>query len=261
MKGSFTRELDMPHMIRDAKRVSKCEECQRIREKQLRKLHNFDYAVVKNSQQRAEVKILVGAGPRGETFARAVHPKGAKFEDLELFLKVLQTRCGNTPVYFDQEECLREVVHSTAGRLGMPTRVTAVEQGQANGGAEQRVRALTERLQIMVENARRRGAEIILDHPVAQWAVTHARWIQNFLVKSDVDLSGGGTIKITPHDAHTGAKHRAMFVDSWNEFLSETKSTMTKHPKFLVGWSLGHKDADVITLMEDGNVSYNGSWK
>ena len=29
---------------------------------------------------------------------------------------------------------------------------------------------------------------------------------QNFLVKSDVDLSGGGTIKITPHEAHTGDK-------------------------------------------------------
>ena len=50
-------------------------------------------------------------------------------------------------------------------------------------------------------------AEIILDHPVAQWALRHAEWIQNFLAKSDVDLSGGGTIKVTPHEAHTG--HRA----------------------------------------------------
>ena len=33
-------------------------------------------------------------GPRGETFARAVHRRGAKFEDLELFLKVLQPRSG-----------------------------------------------------------------------------------------------------------------------------------------------------------------------
>ena len=38
----------------------------------------FDYAIVKNSQQGAEVKILVGAGPRGETCARAVHRKGSK---------------------------------------------------------------------------------------------------------------------------------------------------------------------------------------
>ena len=70
----------------------------------------FDYATVKNSQQGAVVKILVGAGPRVETFARAVHRKGAKSEDLELFLKVLQTRYGNIPVYCDQEERLREVV-------------------------------------------------------------------------------------------------------------------------------------------------------
>ena len=81
----------------------------------------FDYAGITNSQQGAEVKILVGAGPRGETFARAVHRKGATFEDLEQLLKVLQTRYGNIPVYCDQEECLREDVHSTAGRLGIRT--------------------------------------------------------------------------------------------------------------------------------------------
>ena len=79
----------------------------------------FDYAGITKSQQGAEVKILVGAGPRGETFARAVHRNGATFEDLEQCLKVLQTRYGNIPV--DQEECLREVVHSTAGRLGIRT--------------------------------------------------------------------------------------------------------------------------------------------
>ena len=54
----------------------------------------LDHATVKNSQQGAEVKILVGAGPRGD----------ATFEDLELLLKVLETRCGSVPVYCDQEE-------------------------------------------------------------------------------------------------------------------------------------------------------------
>ena len=88
----------------------------------------------------------------------------------------------------------------------MPTGVTAVEQSQANGRAEQQVRALRERLQILVEDARRRSTEIILDHLVAQWAVRHAEWIQNFLVKSDINLSGGGTIRITPHEARTGDK-------------------------------------------------------
>ena len=105
---------------------------------------------------------------------------------LSWFWKVLQMRCGNIPVYCDQEECLREVVHSTAGRLGLPTRVTAVGQSQANGRAAQRVRALRQRLQFMVQDARRRGVEIILGHPVAQWAMRHAGWIQNFFVKSDV---------------------------------------------------------------------------
>ena len=130
----------------------------------------FDYAEVKNNQQGAEAKILAGVGSCGKQFARAVHRKGAKFEDLEQFLSVLQTRYGNIPLYCDQEEWLREFVHSTAGRLGMPTRVTAVEQSHANGRAEQRVRALREGLHIVVEDARHRSAEIKFDHIVAQWA-------------------------------------------------------------------------------------------
>ena len=103
-----------------------------------------------------------------------MHCKGAKSEDLELFLKVLHTRYGNIPVSCDQEECLRDVIHNTAVRLGLPTGVTAVGQSQANGRAEQRVRASGEFLQIMVEDARRRGVGFILDRLIAQWAVGHA---------------------------------------------------------------------------------------
>ena len=112
----------------------RCETCLKLRgvlphpRKAVAEAAYFDYATVKNSRQGAEVKILVGAGPRGATFARAVHRKGATFEDLELFLKVLQTRYGNIPVCWDQEECLREEVHSTARRLGLQTRATSVEQ-------------------------------------------------------------------------------------------------------------------------------------
>ena len=136
----------------------------------------------------------------------------------------------------------------------MSTGVTAVEQSRANGRAEQRVRALRERLQIMVEDARRGGAEIILDHPVVRWAVRRVEWIRNFLVQGDVDLSGGGTIKITPHEAHTGDKAQSNVAAFWERILVRNKINDDKQPRFLVGWSHGHKDADVITLMEDGSV-------
>ena len=154
----------------------------------------------------------------------------ANFEDLEQFLKVLQTRYGNIPEFCDQEECLREVVHNRAGRLGMPTRVTAVEQSQANGRAEQRVRALRERLQILVEDARRRSTEITLDHPVAQWAVRHAEWIQNFLVKSRCRLDRRWNNKNHQMKRTQGTEHRAMLLDFWSEFLFETNLTMTNSP-------------------------------
>ena len=97
----------------------RCETCFKVRgvtthpRKAVAEAAHFDYATVKTGQHGAEVKILVGAGPRGKTFARAVHHKGANLENLELFLEVLQTCCGNFPEYCDQEESFREVVHST----------------------------------------------------------------------------------------------------------------------------------------------------
>ena len=115
-----------------------------------------------------------------------------------------------------------EVAHSTAGLLGLPTGVTAVEQSQVNERAVAAC-ASTERehLQIMVEDARRRGCDITLDHIVAQWAGRHAAWIQNFFVEN-VDLSDGGTLK--NHATHTGDK---------------AQSTMTNSPDFLSVWALG----------------------
>ena len=50
-------------------------------------------------------------------------------------------------------------------------------------------------------------------------------------------------------------------MDFWSEFLFEHNINDDKQFRFLVGWSLGHKDPDIITLMEDENVRYNGSWK
>ena len=73
---------------------SRCETCLKVRgvSTHLRvavaEAAYFDYETVKNSQQGAEVKIWVGAGRRGETLARAVHCKGAKFEDLERLIRL-----------------------------------------------------------------------------------------------------------------------------------------------------------------------------
>ena len=57
----------------------RCETCLHVRgvtthpRRAVAEAAYFDKTVVKNSQQGAEVKILVGGGPRGETFTRAVH--------------------------------------------------------------------------------------------------------------------------------------------------------------------------------------------
>ena len=111
-----------------------------------------------------------------------------------------------------------------------------------------------ERLQIMVEDARRCGVEIIFDHPVAQWAVSHFEWIQNFLVKSNVDLGNGGTMKVTPHEARTGDKAPSNVVGFLEPGLVRSRINDDKQPRFVVGRGLGHTDAVIVTLMEDGSV-------
>ena len=84
---------------------------------------------------------------------------------------------------------------------------------------------------------------------------------KNFLVKSNVDLQDGETVKITPHAAHTGDKAPNNVVGFLERVLVRSKINDDKQPRPLIRWAHGHKDADIITLMEDGSVRYNGSWK
>ena len=76
-KESLTKELDTSRMIRDPKRVSKCDKCQRIHERQLQKLHTLITQWSKTIN-KVEVKILVGAGPHGENVCESRSSKGSK---------------------------------------------------------------------------------------------------------------------------------------------------------------------------------------
>ena len=58
---------------------------------------------------------------RGQRIGKVLQVKGSNCS-----CKFCEHVVNNILVYCDQEECLPEVVHSTAGRLGMPTGVTAV---------------------------------------------------------------------------------------------------------------------------------------
>ena len=82
-EGEMTADQKITHEANEhATNDPRCETCLKLRRvtthpRIVAEAAYCDYATVKNSQQRAEVKILVGAGPRGETFARVVHRKGA----------------------------------------------------------------------------------------------------------------------------------------------------------------------------------------
>ena len=84
---------------------------------------------------------------------------------------------------------------------------------------------------------------------------------QNFFVKSNVDLGDGVTKQISSHEAQTGDKAPSNVVGLLERVLVRSRINDDKQPRFLVGRPLGHKDADIVTLMEDGSVRYDGSWK
>ena len=78
-------------------------------------------------------------------------------------------------------------------------------------------------------------------------------------VKSDVSPSSGATITPSPHhDAHidTAPSTVAGFLE---RVLVHSRTNDDKRSRCLVIWSLGHHNAD--TLMQDGNVRDNDSWK
>ena len=70
-----------------------------------------------------------------------------------------------------------------------------------------------------------------------------------------------GTTKIPPHEAQTGAKEPSNVVGFLERVLVRSKLNDDKEPRCLVGWELGHNDANIITLMEDGCVRCSSAWK
>ena len=88
----------------------------------------FDSATVKNSQR---IYSVTTPGRRITTRRDVRHGrqrigKVRQVKGSNCTCKCCEHFVNTILVYCDQEECLREVVHSTAGRLGMPTGVAAV---------------------------------------------------------------------------------------------------------------------------------------
>ena len=94
----------------------------------------------------------------------------------------------------------------------------------------------------MVEDARRRSAEIFLDHPVAVDSAT-CRMDSELPCKEGCGLEWWWNNK-DPPEAHTRDK-------APNKDVGFLERVLVR--------ALGHKDADIITVLEDGSVRYNGS--
>ena len=124
----------MPHVIRGAERTSTCEECQHIHEKQLRKLHTL---TTQQSRTISKVQKSRSWSVLDRAVRRMREPcivKEQQIEDLDL----LFSRCCKHVMdtfqctVIKKSVCVRWCTVSTE-RLGLPTRVPAVERSQTNG--------------------------------------------------------------------------------------------------------------------------------
>ena len=144
---------------------SRCESCVKARGVARRRpggvavTANFDYADISTSGDKAYV--LVGSGPEGELFARAVPRKGSDQKDLREFVSMPKGRYGAALIArSDKEPALRTVVEKAARAEGVPYQPTTTETPQANGRAEQAVRSITERIQVLQEDWAHEGQPI-----------------------------------------------------------------------------------------------------
>ena len=122
---------------------------------------NLDYAKVKNVDGTSVHTLLIGRGPRGETFARSAPRKGARIDDFERFVETMKSRYGQILCMSDQEEVLLHVARPVALKLGLPTGASPAERPQTNGRAEQRARSMKQRLHIIIAETWKKGSEVL----------------------------------------------------------------------------------------------------
>ena len=79
--------------------------------------------------------------------------------------------------------------------------------------------------------------EIVLGHPVAQGAVRHAEWIQNFVQRAMLISVRGGTKKITPLEAHASDKAPSNVAGFLERVLVQRGANDDRQQRFVVGWS------------------------
>ena len=96
-------------------------------------------------------------------------------------------------------------------------------------------------------------ARNVTSHPQGWLKTRHKPANKSLLIA----LSGCGCLfQRWWHNQHK--LHIAGFSD---RDLVHSRTKGDKQTSFLVGWSLEHHDAHILTLVQGGSVRYNGSWK
>ena len=81
------------------------------------------------------------------------------------------------------------------------------------------------------------------------------------MVKTDVELSDGSIIKVSPYEAHTGQATTNQLAAFMERVLVKARDDEPKQPRWKVGWFLGHVGTDIQVLELDRTNKAYGTWR
>ena len=120
---------------------------------------------------------------------------------------------------------------------------------------------MKERLHIIVAEMRKKDVEILESPTLPSWAVRHAEWTANHLVRADIEMVDGSTIKVSPYEAHTGRSAPTNLAAFMERILARAREEEPAQPRWKVAWLLGMVGADVEVLEPDGKHRRYGTWR
>ena len=160
----------------------------------------------KNCECRLKDSKCSPCGPRGHLRAVCVsagQTQRVESGDRPKCLEMLRDKHIALIVNSDGEGTLKQVISKTAFFTN-PHPLNATE---ANGRAQQKVRQvrhLRELLLVLGRRCTRSWLDFAFEHTISRWAVRLNEWTTNHLVKPHVDVEGGGVIKQSCYESHTG---------------------------------------------------------
>ncbi len=90
-------------------------------------------------------------------------------------------------------------------------------------------------MHIIVEEMRKKGIEILGSPTLTSWAVRHAEWTANRLVRNDVEMVDDSVIQVSSFEAHTGQRAPTKLAAFMERILVRAREEEPAQPRWKIG--------------------------